>query len=112
MENQNDIARIQKTQGVKELYEFDDAVFVYFDSLNDAKFFVTGICSEGKFKLEQINVMVRLSKKKKEGTKNEQSISGNSEKRNGAPEKDRKPRVCCVHRRWSTKGSYLRSRDK
>jgi hypothetical protein len=61
----DDIAKIQKAQGVKEIYEFDDATFVYFDSLNDAKFFVTGVCSEGVFKLEQINVMVRLKRKGK-----------------------------------------------
>jgi hypothetical protein len=61
----DDILKMQKTQGVKEVYEFDDAVFVYLDNINDAKFFVTGICSEGVFKLSEINVMVRLKRKGK-----------------------------------------------
>jgi len=61
----DDIAKIQKTTGVTEVVEFDDAVFVYFDNLNDAKFFITGVCSEQVFQLGQINVMVRLKRKGK-----------------------------------------------
>jgi len=78
-----DIAKIRKATGVKEVYDFDDAVFVYFDNLNDAKFFVTGICSEGKFKLNEINVMVRIARK---GKKN---VSGNHRESNAGPEKNR-----------------------
>ena len=78
------IPQIKKSPGVKEAYEFGNDILVYFDNLTDARFFLTGVCSDKTFKLEQINVMLQFSRKER---KNE-CLPRNNGMRNKTPKRD------------------------
>jgi hypothetical protein len=60
---------IRNAQGVKKIEELGDIVLIELNDLSDAKFLISAIGMDGTYKIDDIQVTVQISeRRKKRGT--------------------------------------------